>query len=86
MTYIKAFRMEIRIGERYRHYKGKNYTIVAFGYDADTAEKVVVYQAEYADTEFGKNAMWVRKLSEFSSTVEIAGNTIPRFERISDEQ
>ena len=38
---------EIKAGEYYRHFKGGQYQVTAIARDADTEEKVVVYQALY---------------------------------------
>lgn len=49
----------------YQHYKGKNYKILHVGYDTDTTQEVVIYQSLYINSEFGENAIWVRKKAEF---------------------
>ena len=41
------------VGERYRHFKGKEYEIVAVGWDSESLRKVVVYRGDYYDEEFG---------------------------------
>ena len=67
----------------YFHYKNpeKKYNVLGVGIDSETLEKVVVYRALY-DSEFGKNALWVRPLANFLSTVEVDGKTISRFTKI----
>jgi hypothetical protein len=70
--------------DRYRHYKGNEYEIVGIARDCETTEEVVVYRACYTSPEFGKNQVWVRKLSDFTTTVEKDGKTLPRFEFLSN--
>ena len=47
--------MEIKVGEKYRHYKGGEYLIVAIAMHSETGEKMVVYKALY-----GNEQVWVR--------------------------
>ena len=56
---------EIKAGEYYRHFKGGQYQVTAIARDANTEEKVVVYQALYGEEEF-----WVRPYEEFASEVD----------------
>lgn len=74
--------MEIKVGERYRHYKGKTYVVLGIGNHSETLEKMVVYQGEYDDPEFGHNPVWVRPYEMFGETVTFEGSEVPRFIRI----
>ena len=65
---------EIKIGGIYRHYKNKEYKVLALAIHTETLEKMVVYQALY-----GEEAVWVRPLAMFMEMVEIDGKKIPRF-------
>lgn len=65
---------EIKIGGIYRHYKNKEYKVLALAIHTETLEKMVVYQALY-----GEEAVWVRPLAMFMEMVEIGGKKIPRF-------
>ena len=65
---------EIKIGGIYRHYKNKEYKVLAVATHTETLEKMVVYQALY-----GEEAVWVRPLAMFMEMVEIGGKKIPRF-------
>ena len=56
---------EIKAGEYYRHFKGGQYQVTAIARDADTEEKVVVYQALYGEEDF-----WVRPYEEFAGEVD----------------
>ena len=54
-----------RPGEFYRHFKNRLYQIIAVAYDAETEQKVVVYQALYGDYR-----VWVRPLENFLSRTD----------------
>lgn len=58
----------------YRHYKGKDYSVVGFATDSESLETMVLYVPLYGDGGF-----WVRPLSMFTEQVEIDGKTMPRF-------
>ncbi len=64
----------LQIGGLYRHYKGKNYRVVAQATHSETLEQMVVYQALY-----GEGGLWVRPLAMFLEDVTIGGVTQPRF-------
>nr|WP_163501894.1 DUF1653 domain-containing protein [Halomonas socia] len=61
----------------YRHYKGADYEVVGVAQHSENEEALVVYRALYGD--YG---LWVRPLEMFCETVEIQGETLPRFELI----
>ena len=60
---------------RYRHYKGKEYTVIGVARHSETEEELVVYRQEYGD--YG---LWVRPKAMFMETVEVDGHAVPRFE------
>ena len=62
---------------RYRHYKGKDYEVIDIARHSETEEKLVVYRCLYGDY-----SLWVRPLSMFRETVDVAGEKVPRFARI----
>jgi hypothetical protein len=66
----------VQIG-RYRHYKGKEYTVIGVARHSETEEELVVYRKEYDD-----HGLWVRPLGMFLESVEVEGKTVPRFEYI----
>ncbi|MDD6467202.1 MAG: DUF1653 domain-containing protein [Erysipelotrichaceae bacterium] len=65
---------------RYRHFKGKEYQLLAIAKHSETLEEMVVYQALYGD--YG---IWVRPLSMWNELVEVDGVKRPRFEKIQEE-
>lgn len=62
----------------YRHYKGNLYEVIGVAHHSETHEELVVYQALY-ETEFGKDALFVRPKNMFEETVAWEGKTVPRF-------
>ena len=61
---------EIKIGKKYRHFKGKEYQVLDIVYDSESNnkeeyDKVVVYQALY-----GENLKWARPYDMFNSEVD----------------
>ena len=65
----------------YKHYKGNFYQILGECFDSETLEEKVVYQALYGD-----NSVWVRPKKMFFEMVEVDGNKVPRFEKVSIEE
>lgn len=58
----------------YRHYKGKDYEVIAIARHSETEEPLVVYR-----TLYGEYSWWVRPLAMFQETVEVDGVVQPRF-------
>lgn len=67
------------IGKRYRHYKGREYVVLALGRHSETQEELVTYQGQYNDPEFGNNPVWVRPRAMFEDVVVLNGETVQRF-------
>lgn len=65
--------MEIQPG-KYRHFKGKCYSVLYVATHSETLKRYVVYRQLY-----GSGDVWVRPLSMFCETVEVDGNQVPRF-------
>lgn len=65
--------MSIKPG-KYRHYKGKDYEVFHVVRHSETEEQLVAYRCLYGDYSW-----WVRPLAMFQETVDIDGETIPRF-------
>lgn len=62
----------------YRHYKGKDYLVIAVARHSETEEEMVVYRCLYGD-----RSLWVRPIHLFLDLLEIDGEKIPRFTRLS---
>lgn len=64
---------------RYRHFKGKEYRLLALAKHSETLESMVVYQALY-----GEKGLWVRPAAMWSETVEREGYSGLRFTYIGE--
>ncbi|MBR2406750.1 MAG: DUF1653 domain-containing protein [Clostridia bacterium] len=67
----------LKLGGKYRHFKGNEYEVLAVARHSETLEELVVYRALY-----GEGQVWVRPLAEFLDTVTRDGITRHRFEEI----
>lgn len=59
---------------RYRHYKGKEYTVLGVARHSETLDELVVYRQEYGD-----HGLWARPAAMFGETVIVDGKAVPRF-------
>lgn len=66
---------------RYRHYKGRDYTVLGVARHSETMEWLVVYRPEY-----GERGLWVRPLEMFTESVLVDGKSLPRFAWIGPEE
>lgn len=64
---------------RYRHYKGNDYEVIGIARHSETEEEMVVYRTLYGDYD-----LWVRPLAMFIETVEVGGESLPRFQYIGN--
>lgn len=62
---------------RYRHYKGKDYEVIAVARHSETEELLVVYRPLY-----GERGWWVRPLAMFVEPVQFQGQSMPRFQYV----
>ena len=58
----------------YQHYKGPRYLVMGEVTHSETEETLVLYRALY-----GERGLWVRPAAMFTETVEVGGETRPRF-------
>jgi len=65
---------------RYRHYKGKDYTVIGVARHSETEEELVVYRQEY-----GGHGLWVRPKAMFLEKIEVNGQKVPRFKWMEPE-
>ena len=57
--------MNIEVGKKYRHFKGKEYEVIAIGKHSETLEEMVVYKALY-----GNGDVWIRPLEMFITKLD----------------
>jgi hypothetical protein len=69
----------VKLG-RYRHYKGREYTVIGVARHSETEEELVVYRQEYGDL-----GLWVRPKDMFLETVEVDGRAVPRFQYLGEK-
>lgn len=55
---------EIKVGKKYRHFKGMEVLVEIIAKDSETLEKMVVYK------HLGENEYWVRAYDMFNSEVD----------------
>lgn len=66
---------------RYRHFKGNEYTVLDVAKHSETLEPMVVYRQEY-----GERGLWVRPQFMFEETVDVDGQTVPRFQLLEESR
>lgn len=69
--------MDLVIGGRYRHFKGKEYEVVGVAKHSETLEEMVLYRPLY-----GEGGLWVRPKEMFLEEIERDGKRFLRFELI----
>lgn len=65
--------MEVKVGQTWRHYKGKHYKVLILGKHSEKGEEMVAYQRQ----EDGN--IYFRPMNLFFLNVEWEGKTVPRF-------
>ncbi|MGB3023327.1 MAG: DUF1653 domain-containing protein [Candidatus Saccharimonadales bacterium] len=74
-----AAKPELELG-MYRHYKGGEYEVVMLACHEATHEWMVIYEAQYETGNMP--SIWARTYEDFTSNVEMGGETLPRFIKI----
>lgn len=72
--------LKVRVGGRYRHYKGHEYEVVGIALHSETKEEMVVYRRVDADEPH----LWVRPKAMFLETVVVGGKKVRRFKLIKE--
>ena len=65
--------MEVKPG-KYRHFKGKCYSVLYVATHSETLERYVVYRQLYGNEE-----VWIRPLAMFCESILVDGVLTPRF-------
>ncbi|MEY4440518.1 MAG: hypothetical protein RLY49_144 [Candidatus Parcubacteria bacterium] len=66
------------VGEKYKHFKGNEYEIIALAKHSETLEDLVVYKALY-----GEGQVWVRPANMFDDIKKLEdGTEVKRFTRV----
>lgn len=66
----------VKPGQRFKHYKGNEYEVLAVGKHTETEEELVIYRADEG------SQVWVRPQRNFFEEVEWQGKRVPRFVEI----
>jgi len=74
---METANQQVKIGGRYRHFKGNIYRVLNIVKHSETLEDMVLYKRLKGD-----DTVWVRPLEMFIETVERDGKVMPRFELI----
>lgn len=69
----------VKVGERYRHFKGGEYEVVSVAKNCDNVEQEIVVYRNVSDDK-----VWVRLLDEFEGYKEKDGERVKRFEKIGE--
>ena len=67
-------------GWGYRHYKGREYTVLGIARHSETEEEMVLYRQEYGD-----RGLWVRPKARFVEMVTANGQVVPRFQYLGSD-
>jgi hypothetical protein len=66
----------------YEHYKGKRYLVLGVGCHTEVHDYFVVYTPLYEHA--GQPDIWLRPYDMFIETVEVQGEVLPRFKKITE--
>lgn len=69
-------KIKLRPGDRYLHFKGGEYEIVALVIKEDTLEPLIIYRSLL------KGFIWARTYKNWNETVNAAGERVKRFRKI----
>ena len=74
--------MPLKIGGKYKHYKGHLVKVIGEGRHSETREWMVIYEKLEDGDGYKKGDVWVRPKEMFLEDVRKEGKTFPRFELI----
>ncbi len=77
---IKRAEKLVKVGAKYRHFKGEEYRVREIALHSETLEEMVIYEPLYKTGA----KFWVRPLDNFLEKIIVAGKKIPRFERMEN--
>lgn len=77
--------MQIKPGQKYRHYKGHDCKVIGIGRHSETLEELVFYIQLGINEEYGENSVWARPMKMWFEEVELAGKKVPRFVLVSEK-
>lgn len=77
--------MEIKKGQRWRHYKGGKYEVLGTAVHSETLEEMVIYKMLYDSEKFKKGTVWVRPMKMWFEEVEFEGKKVKRFRFVKEE-
>lgn len=78
----ETLKQKLPIGAKFRHYKGKEYKILAIGRHSEDQKLYVVYQGLYNDQVYGNLPIWIRPIEMFFETVNFDGKEVARFVQV----
>jgi hypothetical protein len=74
---------EIKIGQKYKHFKGGNYEVVEIALDCEDPKiERVIYKSLYETPEHPIGTVWAREKNNFLEEITRDGKTFLRFEEI----
>lgn len=74
---------KVKVGSKYKHYKGNYYEVIGIArFSEDPNKEFVIYKALYDSLEFGPNQLWARPKEEFLEKITRNGKTFNRFEEV----
>ena len=67
-------KLPVKIGQKYTHYKGGEYEVIALALKEDTLEPLVVYRALWHG-----GTVWARAWNDWNADVQWEGKIVKRF-------
>lgn len=72
--------LPVKAGQKYRHFKGGEYEVVAIAIKEDTLETLVIYRS------LRKGYIWARTFENWNETVTRNNRQMKRFRRIKRDK